>query len=279
MAAKPVSHNQKPEMTSYQNHFPSSTVDAIVHAPTSARMPLPNRTTAFLVAITSGGIAFAQLEPEAPAVGKEKAALAKVPKKTAPSQQELAELTRSLNSDDFKTRESTQIVLAKLASDFPEVTIDRMIENYIDEATVPEMRYRLRTILYNSRKSLFMDDPPGFVGIVMLPVGSFVQVRDVVPESAAARDGLLVGDRIMSIDGKLFSPDTDPSMEFSNYVLSKKAGEKVILKIMRNNEQKELPITLGARPEELMDSRFEARFDAQFKLWLDEQTERLKAKQ
>ncbi|MFT4549968.1 MAG: C-terminal processing protease CtpA/Prc [Verrucomicrobiales bacterium] len=228
------------------------------------------RTLVLLVILTANSFVFAQNPPPpvAPAPTK----------KLAPTQPELAALAKNLNSDDFKTRETAQIILSKLATDHPGITIDPILENYIDSSTLPEARYRLRAILYNSRRAIFEANPPGFVGIVMNPIGQFVMVSSVVPGSAAEKFGLIVRDMIVSVDGNSFSLDSEPSLEFSAYVMGKKPGDKVVLKILRNNVEKELSITLGKRPDDLMDSRFHARFDAEFKTWLDENIARLKAK-
>ena len=203
-----------------------------------------------------------------------------------PSTQQLAELTTQLNSDDFKTRETAQIELTELALQHPEVALDPILENYIDAATVPEARFRLRAILYGTKQGEFMNTPRGFVGIVMNPAFArgpngqmihAIQIMRVVPGSAAEKFGLQLMDQIVGIDGKEFT-STEASTEFSTYVTAKASGEQVELKVLRNNQEMKIPLTLGQRPQELIDPRIQQQFEREFKLWLDQNTERLRAK-
>ena len=122
---------------------------------------------------------------------------AKEPKGPPPTKKKLEQLAAKLNDDEFKVRESAQIELGRLAKAHPDASLDTLLERYLD-ASLPEARYRLRSILYNTKYAEFMEVPPGFVGIVMNPSparggdGQFihtVQVMRVVPDSAAERHG------------------------------------------------------------------------------------------
>jgi S1-C subfamily serine protease len=106
-----------------------------------------------------------------------------------------------------------------------------------------------------------------------------VQVRSVVPGSAAEKHGLQLMDQIVSIDGKTFS-NTDPLNEFANYVTGKATGDVVELSILRDLQPQTIRLQLGQRPPDLLgqDSRIQDQFEADFKNWLEESTARVRKK-
>jgi C-terminal processing protease CtpA/Prc len=229
----------------------------------------------------------ADTKQPAPAAPATKPAPAE-PEVPQPSKSELDSLTKRLNSDDFKTRETAQIELSKFASAHPESTLDTLLENYLD-SVVPEARYRLRAILYRAKQAEFLKVPRGFVGIVMYPsfaraaggeLINAVQVRSVVPGSAAEKHGLQVMDQIVSIDGRSFG-NTDTLNEFADYVTGKATGEQVELSILRNQQPKTILLQLGERPPDLLgqDTRIQERFEADFRNWLEKSSARLRNKE
>ncbi|MGI9244864.1 MAG: PDZ domain-containing protein, partial [Verrucomicrobiales bacterium] len=188
-------------------------------------------------------------------------------------------------SDDFKARETAQIELANIAKQHPGESLDTLLKEYLN-SSVPEARYRLRSILYSTKQAEYMKVPRGFVGIVMYPrsargadgqIINTVQVRSVVSGSAADRHGLQVADQIVSIDGRTFGA-IDPLEEFAGYVTGKRRGDEVDLVVIRQAEEKKIKLTLGQRPPDLIgqDYRAQERFERDFKTWLDESAERLK---
>lgn len=209
------------------------------------------------------------------------------PKGPAPSRQQIGALAAQLDSDEFRSRESAQIELTKLATAHPEVALDAILEEYLDTGIL-EARYRLRGILYRSKQAEFLKIPRGFVGIVM--GRSFVrakngelihaiQVGQVVPDSAAEKFGLEVLDQIIGMDGKPLSAE-DALNDFANYITGKSSGDEVELTIQRRAQEMKLKLTLGQRPEYLLgqDPRLQDRFEADFKNWLDESSDRLRGK-
>lgn len=70
-----------------------------------------------------------------------------------------------------------------------------------------------------------------------------VEIDSIEPDSAAARAGLEVGDRVLSIDD---APVTAIE-ELAGLVLAQQAGDEVTLKVVRNGEDLEIDATLGAR--------------------------------
>ena len=208
------------------------------------------------------------------------------PEGPAPTEAQLKKLTEQLGSDDFKNRETAQIELSALARQHPAETLDRLLAEYL-KSSVPEARYRLRSILYTTKQDEYMKIPRGFVGIVMYPsfargadgqVIHAVQVRSVVADSAADRHGLQVADQIISIDGKTFSA-ADPLEDFAGYVTGKRRGDEVELVLLRQAQEQTIKLKLGQRPPDLLgqDYRAQERFDRDFKNWLDDSSERLRA--
>jgi C-terminal processing protease CtpA/Prc len=264
-------------------------------------MHLPARTVAILVfaascSAVSGQLQVSpQLEPAAPAPDSERASppppaepdAPEEPKGPPPTEKELENLTEQLSDDDFKTRGKAQIELTRLAKNHPEVALEAVLKKYLKADILPDELFRLQAILYDNRKSQFLKSPSGFVGIVMSPgfargakgeMIRAIQVGRIVPDSAAERHGLQLMDQIVSIDGNSFD-SSDITSEFADYVSSKNSGDEISLTIVRNNQEIEIPLTLGQRPAELVDPRFQERIDLEFKSWLDENTARLRKKE
>ncbi|MGI9598962.1 MAG: S1C family serine protease, partial [Acidimicrobiales bacterium] len=90
---------------------------------------------------------------------------------------------------------------------------------------------------------------PGFLGVRgEEPPGGEAGVRltEVTAGSAAESAGLLVGDRVLSLDG---APVTE-FPELAGLVLANQAGDTVKLEVIREGELVELDVTLGLREEE-----------------------------
>jgi C-terminal processing protease CtpA/Prc len=230
-----------------------------------------------------------QVEPApAPEEPKAPAPVPEEPKAPAPDKAKLMDLTDQLGSDDFRSRETAQIELSKLANDYPEVALEPILESYV-KSSVPEARYRLRAILYNAKQAEYNRVPRGFVGIMMYPslalgadgqMINAIQVRSVV-KGSAAEGQLQVADEILSIDGASFDPQ-DPLEDFASYVTSKQKGDEVNLAVLRNNQKLNIKLTLGQRPPDsaiapYYRDRAQERFAQEFKSWLDESTARLRA--
>ncbi len=89
---------------------------------------------------------------------------------------------------------------------------------------------------------------PGFLGVRGdEPPGGEAGVRltEVTAGSAAQSAGLLVGDRVLSLDG---APVTEFA-ELAGLVLANQAGDTVALELIRDGELVELDVTLGLREE------------------------------
>jgi S1-C subfamily serine protease len=70
------------------------------------------------------------------------------------------------------------------------------------------------------------------------------QIKSVTPDSAAADAGLKEGDLILSINGK----EVRTSEELSNQIATMNAGDKVTLKLLREEKEETVTATLKERP-------------------------------
>jgi serine protease Do len=87
----------------------------------------------------------------------------------------------------------------------------------------------------------------GYLGILLSPpeqAAAGIMVRDVAPDSPAAKAGVKNGDHIV----KLGDEETRDVEKFLRDVASKKPGEKLTLVVLRDGKEQNLTVTLGERP-------------------------------
>jgi len=84
-------------------------------------------------------------------------------------------------------------------------------------------------------KSLGMDKPRGII------------VENIVPNSAAAKADVKVGDVILSVDGR----EVNKTNELQSYIAAQRAGTTVKLVLYRNGKEVETKVTLKARDEDV----------------------------
>jgi membrane-associated protease RseP (regulator of RpoE activity) len=88
--------------------------------------------------------------------------------------------------------------------------------------------------------------PPAFAGISMIttPDGRGISVESIVPGTAAARAGVRVGDRILSVGGtEVNNPDLAVDA-IGRYL----EGDEVEFLLERDGAERKLKIKLGSRP-------------------------------
>jgi len=91
------------------------------------------------------------------------------------------------------------------------------------------------------------DAPRGFLGILLGPAEQGAQgvlVRDVTPDSPAAKAGLKRGDRIVKLDDE----DVRDVEKFLRTLAGKKPGDKLNLGIVRDGKEQSVAATVGERP-------------------------------
>jgi serine protease Do len=103
-----------------------------------------------------------------------------------------------------------------------------------------------------SRKTTPRDLPPvqntsGYLGILLEPVeNGGVRIREVMPNSAAAKAGLKANDVIVRVADKLIdAPDT-----LMNTIQRFKPGESVVVRVQREDKEVDVKATLDKRPND-----------------------------
>ncbi len=210
-----------------------------------------------------------------------------------PTAGELRQLVGGLASESFAIRERSQAALRKYAEQHPLVVRKTLANDYV-ESLDPEVRYRLAEVLYDA----VVDDMvhSGFLGIIMRPRNvvidrksvSCIGVDSILPNSAAARAGLQLGDEIIQVDNLTFNAmpmvrqqgqipvQTSPNLlKFKTYIGGRKQGTEVTLKIRRIVDGKatifEVPVRLGRRTRDLMEPEELRAEDEFFEKWLQQQ--------
>ncbi len=84
----------------------------------------------------------------------------------------------------------------------------------------------------------------GYLGIALDFEFAGVKIQEVLPGTPAQKSGLKNEDQILSVNGQ----EVQNSDEFFAVVSKGKPGDNVDLKIVRNEKEQELKITLGTRP-------------------------------
>jgi len=93
--------------------------------------------------------------------------------------------------------------------------------------------------------SLIDPSNSGYLGIGLRTTDSGVLITDVMPKSAAEKAGIKPNDYILALDGARFSDHES----IIDAMLKHKAGDIVVLKIKRDQEELDLKATLGKRPK------------------------------
>ncbi len=151
------------------------------------------------------------------------------------------ELVDGLGDESYKLREKAEQELAKWAKKNGEEGLD-VLSELKKKAQSPEVQSRLDNVISGMRAIPWTR---GYMGIILVSELGSAGVSRLVPNTPAAKSGLQPNDKIIEIDGIDLSNKNnriDEAMTFvQRYVKTKKAGEKLTLKIDRNG--KKLPIT------------------------------------
>jgi S1-C subfamily serine protease len=86
-----------------------------------------------------------------------------------------------------------------------------------------------------------------FLGVLVGPAERNepgVLVREVTPDSPAAKGGLKNGDRVIKFEGQ----DVQNVEHFLQTIAAHKSGDKVTLQVVRGGQEQNIPVTLGERP-------------------------------
>ncbi|MEK7487473.1 MAG: S1C family serine protease, partial [Planctomycetota bacterium] len=106
----------------------------------------------------------------------------------------------------------------------------------------------LKNIPLMKEEKIIQAPPSGRLGAYFQPVSAKDQINygmkvlQIVPDSAAEKGGILIGDIILSCDGNTLK-EFDI---FKDYISSQSPGTKVTLVVLRDDKQVEMPITIGS---------------------------------
>jgi len=84
----------------------------------------------------------------------------------------------------------------------------------------------------------------GYLGIMVTPSENGVVIREVTPDSPAAKAGLKSGDRV----SKLSDQEVRDAESFIRSVGSHKPGDKLTIQVVRDGKDQAIEVTLGQRP-------------------------------
>lgn len=199
-----------------------------------------------------------------------------------------AALLKQLAADEFKLRQSAEKELTDWAFDNREAAYHTLFQ-HSREHTDAEVRVRCLSILRRLVGDVYDSEGEGYVGIRMkdetmqLPgqeevAVAVLQVLEVMPDSPAAKGGLLVGDTIVSLEqaGWKRLPASD---DFRNRIKSIQPRSLVTLQVLRGREMKDIQIRLARRPaaaenpfeipnQEQINAVEEVQREEHFKKWL-----------
>jgi S1-C subfamily serine protease len=105
------------------------------------------------------------------------------------------------------------------------------------------------------------EDPRGYLGIAMKklrgpPARALkideggVFVRAVVPNEAAEKAGIMPGDIIVRINKEAFGQE-NPMRKLQQVVIDLEPGSEVTLELLRDEERRQVRVTIGTRPPHL----------------------------
>jgi len=169
-----------------------------------------------------------------------------------------AEVLSRLAADSFKEREAAQTGLLEWAKRQPGLAKEWLFQRSQVE-TDPEVRRRCLDVLRSLVVEDYLKEGKGYVGILMqsvpvqvpgLPKAKFgVRITMVVPDSPAAKGGLMVGGVIVGVNDQVWE---EPAAEvaFSQWIQSRVPGSKVTLKLLENGKTVDRVLELGRRPDE-----------------------------
>ncbi|MFC5049864.1 PDZ domain-containing protein [Rubritalea spongiae] len=200
---------------------------------------------------------------------------------------EQKQLIEQLGAESFEVRQRAYDELKAWALNNEKHSMS-LLYDALQQPLTPEVNMRLDQIL---REIVLVEQfgrPQGFIGIEL---GSLliaidgeqvpaVMVNRVIPESAAAKEGLKAGDIISSLEGKrmteheLRNARMTAEAMFISRVGKKFKGDQLRLGIFRDGKEQEMVLTLGERPDYLPSSNpqpSEEMKEEYFEKWLREQ--------
>ncbi len=155
------------------------------------------------------------------------------------------ELVDGLGDESYQLREKAEQDLTLWAKKNGKKSLGEL-SDLKKKSQSPEVQSRLDNVISRASGYKAIPGTRGYMGILLTPELGAAGVSRLVPNTPAAKSGLQPNDKIIEIDGVDLSKKNNgvhDAMTFvQRYVKTKKAGEKLTLKIDRDG--KKLSITL-----------------------------------
>jgi C-terminal processing protease CtpA/Prc len=195
----------------------------------------------------------------------------------------IAAAIQALGSDSFRAREAAQAKLVELGMADHGSVLDACLRAAVTNQDV-EVQLRLEDVLAQVVDRKIYDTPKGFLGIrlmkeTILYKGKAIPAilaSEVLPNTGAAKAGVLTGDYIIRCDGKII-PEDPTTLAFIQYIQSNPPGYKVKLDVLRGEKEMKFEVVLGGRPAEARGYPFrpEKSFEEFYSEWRTKEHERL----
>ncbi|MBI3409961.1 MAG: PDZ domain-containing protein [Planctomycetes bacterium] len=99
----------------------------------------------------------------------------------------------------------------------------------------------------------------GYLGVGIEPAEGGVRIREVMPNTAAAKAGIQAKDLVLTLSGQqMLDPD-----EFMASMSKFKPGDVVTMRVRRGEEELELKATLGKRPADMLRGDFQNKMGSE----------------
>lgn len=198
-----------------------------------------------------------------------------------------AEIVKGLAADRYRAREDAESELLAWARQRAEKATSLLLSEAQGHSE-PEVRERCLAVLKELVNDEYLRDGKGYIGILMRNEAMLVpgderlrrviRIIQVVPESAAEKAGLVVGD-IIAGTSEMKWYDGEASEQFGAAIQALKPRTKVVLEVLRDGKPVDVEVVLGRRPpaadaafmngdpEAAMEAAEQAR-EAFFRDWL-----------
>lgn len=181
-------------------------------------------------------------------------------------------LYRKLGADKARDRNEAQADLSQLSTNHWEAVKQRGLHIM---ATVddPEVTVRVKAVLKTGVDAFAFPLNRGFIGVALLDddlAGGDpgMTIINVIPGTAAEKNGFEAGQRILKINDKPIEPGFGVS-GFTAYVKQKGPGTKVELTMSHDGVKKIISLTLGERPATNNEPPLDKQKEKFFREWLE----------
>jgi len=137
-----------------------------------------------------------------------------------------------------------------------------------------EIRVRLTQVVRLALEDGVYFRPRGYIGMYMVKrevlwdkkILPAIMIDKVVDDGPCANAGLVVGDYVIGVDGKLFNKEITNG-EFIGMIQARRPGDKMTLKMLREKRVFEVELALTKCPPNLLQTKPDVPFDVFFDDW------------